>query len=70
MFIWVSADRDASNIHFVFPPCHDPHLATMTTLEVSEKLALIKENLVEVLNPEIIEAVLTEGRNLRIYWGE
>ena len=42
----------------------------MTTLEVSEKLALIKENLVEVLNPEIIETALSEGRNLRIYWGE
>lgn len=42
----------------------------MTTLEVSEKLALIKENLAEVLNPEIIESVLTEGRNLKIYWGK
>jgi tyrosyl-tRNA synthetase len=42
----------------------------MTTLEISEKLALIKENLAEVLNPEIIESVLTEGRNPRIYWGK
>ena len=33
-----------------------------------EKLALIKENLVEVLNPELIERPLAEGRNLRIYW--
>ncbi|KAJ5455192.1 hypothetical protein N7475_010313 [Penicillium sp. IBT 31633x] len=30
---------------------------------------LIKENLGEILNPEIIESVLTEGRNPRIYWG-
>lgn len=31
---------------------------------------LIKENLAEVLNPEIIEGILAEGRNPRIYWGE
>ncbi|KAL4941053.1 hypothetical protein BDV06DRAFT_223466 [Aspergillus oleicola] len=30
---------------------------------------LINENLAEFLNPEIIEAVLAEGRNPRIYWG-
>jgi len=38
-------------------------------LGVNEKLALIKENLAEILNPEVIERVLTEGRNPRIYWG-
>ncbi|OJJ44435.1 hypothetical protein ASPZODRAFT_101537 [Penicilliopsis zonata CBS 506.65] len=30
---------------------------------------LISENLAEVLNPEIIEKILAEGRNPRIYWG-
>ncbi|RAO66302.1 uncharacterized protein BHQ10_002314 [Talaromyces amestolkiae] len=30
---------------------------------------LIRENLDEVLNPEIVEAILAEGRNPRIYWG-
>ncbi|OKL55336.1 Tyrosine--tRNA ligase, cytoplasmic [Talaromyces atroroseus] len=30
---------------------------------------LISENLAEALNPEIIEAILAEGRNPRIYWG-
>ncbi|KAJ5947226.1 hypothetical protein N7466_000241 [Penicillium verhagenii] len=30
---------------------------------------LIKDNLGEILNPEIIETVLAEGRNPRIYWG-
>jgi tyrosyl-tRNA synthetase len=30
---------------------------------------LINENLAEALNPEIIEAILAEGRNPRIYWG-
>ena len=35
----------------------------------NEKIALIKENLTEILNPEVIERVLAEGRNPRIYWG-
>ena len=34
---------------------------------MQEKLALIKENLVEVLNPELIERLLAEGCNPRIY---
>lgn len=34
-----------------------------------EKLALIRENLQEVLNPEIIEEVLDKGETLRIYFG-
>ncbi|KAI0599679.1 hypothetical protein F4775DRAFT_591131 [Biscogniauxia sp. FL1348] len=41
----------------------------MTTLNASEKFALISENLAEVINPEIIENILAEGRNPRIYWG-
>ncbi|KAF2842633.1 tyrosyl-tRNA synthetase [Patellaria atrata CBS 101060] len=40
-----------------------------SSLEVPEKLALINENLAEILNPELIERVLAEGRNPRIYWG-
>ncbi|KAH8893141.1 tyrosyl-tRNA synthetase [Thozetella sp. PMI_491] len=40
----------------------------MATLSVAEKLAIIKENLDEVLNEEIIEQVLAE-RELKIYWG-
>ncbi|KAL4957729.1 tyrosine tRNA ligase [Aspergillus filifer] len=41
------------------------------TLDAAAKarLDLITENLAETLNPEIIEAVLAEGRNPRIYWG-
>lgn len=35
-----------------------------------ERLTLIKENLAEVLNPEIIEKILDEGRNPKIYWGK
>jgi len=38
-------------------------------MEYQEKLALINENLAEVLNPELIERPLSEGRNPRIYWG-
>ncbi|RDL30670.1 Tyrosine--tRNA ligase [Venustampulla echinocandica] len=38
-------------------------------MELKERLALINENLVEVLNPELIEQPLAEGRNPKIYWG-
>jgi tyrosyl-tRNA synthetase len=41
----------------------------MATMEKSEQLALIKENLAETLNMEIIESVLDSGRSLKIYWG-
>lgn len=41
----------------------------MATLNAQERFALINENLAEVLNPEIIESVLEEGRNPKIYWG-
>ena len=37
-------------------------------MEMQDKLALINENLVEVLNPELIERPLAEGSNPRIYW--
>lgn len=35
-----------------------------------QRLALIKENLAEVLNEEIIKKVLDEGGHPKIYWGE
>lgn len=38
-------------------------------LSNEERLGLIKENLAEVLNPEIIEGILAEGRSPKIYWG-
>ncbi|KAI0205318.1 tyrosyl-tRNA synthetase [Astrocystis sublimbata] len=41
----------------------------MATKTPAERLALIKENLAEFLNPEIIEDIVNEGRNPRIYWG-
>lgn len=34
-----------------------------------DRLALIKVNLKEVLNPEIMEAVLNKGESLKVYWG-
>ncbi|RFU31828.1 hypothetical protein B7463_g4523, partial [Scytalidium lignicola] len=39
-------------------------------MELQEKLALINENLAEVLNPELIEQILAEGRRPRVYWGQ
>lgn len=38
-------------------------------LTKEQQLALINVNLAEVLNPEIIEKVIDEGRAPRIYWG-
>jgi hypothetical protein len=40
------------------------------TLTKEERLALININLAEVLNPEIIENVINEGRDPKIYWGK
>jgi len=39
-------------------------------LTKEERLALINVNLAEVLNPEIIENVINEGRDPKIYWGK
>ncbi|GJN67939.1 hypothetical protein PLIIFM63780_001887 [Purpureocillium lilacinum] len=41
----------------------------MANMSASERLALINENLAEILNPEIIEKILEEGRNPKVYWG-
>ncbi|KAI1501541.1 hypothetical protein F5X99DRAFT_382252 [Biscogniauxia marginata] len=41
----------------------------MATLNAAEKFALISENLAEVINPELIENILAEGRNVSVYWG-
>mgnify|MGYP004507676885 CR=1 FL=1 len=38
-------------------------------MSAEEKMDLIKVNLKEVLNPEIMEAALKEGRPLKVYWG-
>lgn len=50
----------------------DLSVATMAEiLSADEKIALIKQNLQEVLKPEIIENVIkNENRPLIIYWGE
>ncbi|KNG91016.1 tyrosyl-tRNA synthetase [Aspergillus nomiae NRRL 13137] len=37
--------------------------------EAQARFDLIRENLAEVLNPELIEQILIEKRNPRIYWG-
>ncbi|KAK2058964.1 tRNA synthetase class I [Colletotrichum caudatum] len=37
--------------------------------KAQERFALIQENLAEIMNPEIIEKILAEGRNPKIYWG-
>ncbi|TLS25136.1 hypothetical protein PpBr36_07034 [Pyricularia pennisetigena] len=41
----------------------------MASLSKEERLALIKENLEEYLNIEIIEDILAQGRDPKIYWG-
>jgi tyrosyl-tRNA synthetase len=42
----------------------------MTTLEAPQRLSLIRENLAEILNPEIIEKIVNDGGNPKVYWGE
>ena len=42
----------------------------MATPVASEALATITNNLAEVLNVEILEKILAEGRSPKIYWGE
>ncbi|OQE25343.1 hypothetical protein PENSTE_c006G08547 [Penicillium steckii] len=41
------------------------------TLDASaqKRMDLIDENLAELMNPEIVQEILAEGRNPRIYWG-
>ncbi|KIE01467.1 tyrosyl-tRNA synthetase, partial [Metarhizium majus ARSEF 297] len=41
----------------------------MGDASAKEKFDIIRENLAEVLNPEIIEKILDEGRHPKIYWG-
>ncbi|KAL1874358.1 hypothetical protein VTK73DRAFT_441 [Phialemonium thermophilum] len=41
----------------------------MAGVEASERLALIRENLAEILNPEIIEKIIADGGHPKIYWG-
>jgi len=41
----------------------------MTPTSSAEALAIITNNLAEVLNVEILEKVLAEGRSPKIYWG-
>ncbi|KAJ5450311.1 Tyrosine--tRNA ligasecytoplasmic [Penicillium daleae] len=38
-------------------------------LSAEQRFDLIRENLGEILNPELIESILKEGRNPRVYWG-
>jgi hypothetical protein len=46
----------------------------MATVEMDSaakaRYDIIAENLAEVINPELIEQVLAEGRNPRVYWGK
>ncbi|KAL2149120.1 hypothetical protein VTH82DRAFT_8468 [Thermothelomyces myriococcoides] len=41
----------------------------MAAADSEKRLSLIKENLAEVLNEEIIKKILDEGRHPKIYWG-
>jgi tyrosyl-tRNA synthetase len=41
----------------------------MAEMAAADRLNLIRENLAEVLNPEIIENIIKEGGNPKVYWG-
>lgn len=57
--------RDSTPLLYILS---NPH-KNMTNLTADERLALITENLQEVLNKDIIETILAEGRSPKIYWG-
>lgn len=42
----------------------------MAAADSDKRLSLIKENLAEVLNEEIIKKILDEGQHPKIYWGK
>ena len=45
-------------------------MSTEKALSPQERIALIKENLQEILKPEILEDVIVkQDRPLKIYWG-
>ena len=44
-------------------------MTSLTPMSGEERLALIKENLAEFLNPEIIEDIIKEGGSPKVYWG-
>lgn len=46
-----------------------PSITMAAPQSKESKLELIRENLAEVLNPEIIDEVLNKDETLRIYWG-
>ncbi|KAF9892408.1 hypothetical protein FE257_001516 [Aspergillus nanangensis] len=41
----------------------------MTNMTPEERFALINDNLAEILNPDLIEGILKEGKNPKVYWG-
>lgn len=41
----------------------------MAQMAPSERLALIKENLAEVLDFDIIEKIVHDGKDPKVYWG-
>lgn len=41
----------------------------MAQMAPEERLALIKENLAEFLDFDIIEKIVNEGKDPKVYWG-
>jgi tyrosyl-tRNA synthetase len=55
--------------HVEVPATTLPIRSNQSELTPEERLSLIKENLAEFLDAEIIENIIKEGRNPKIYWG-
>ena len=56
--------------HVQVPATTDLPIRTRETILAPEaRLALIRENLSEFLDPKIIEDIVNDGRNPKIYWG-
>lgn len=42
---------------------------TMASMPAEERIALIKENLAETLDFDIIEKIINDGKDPKVYWG-
>ena len=62
--------RSASNFEPGAERFRQIHEHAMAAVDGSEPMALINENLAEILNPEILEKIIAEGGHPKIYWGE
>lgn len=63
-----------STLHDLFPTTTSSKLSrrkppTMAQMAAEERIALIKENLAETLDFDMIEKIINDGKDPKVYWG-